>query len=82
MVALHNAGLLADDVQHEDPFVLFSGAGLLYQYWVGLRRKGDDSCLSPPDHTCAWWRSYPCIHVICGGSALLRVLEAIGGTPS
>ena len=43
VVALHNAGLLSDDVQHEDPFVLFSGAGLLYQYWVELRRKGDTS---------------------------------------
>ena len=40
MVALHNAGLLADDIQHEDPFVLFSGAGILYQYWVELRRQG------------------------------------------
>ena len=40
VVALHNAGLLADDVQHEDPFVLFDGAGALYQYWAGLRQKG------------------------------------------
>ena len=39
-MALHNAGLLAEDVQHEDPFVLFSGAGALYQYWAGLRQKG------------------------------------------
>jgi len=52
VVALHNAGLLADDVQHEDPFVLFDGAGALYQYWTELRQKGAvptlslDACIS------------------------------------
>jgi len=56
VVALHNAGLLADDVQHEDPFVLFDGAGALYQYWTELRQKGAvpalslDACISSIPH--------------------------------